>query len=76
MDELTKRENLPDSPQSEDAYCSIRSYVIETQQQVYTAVNSALVTAYWKIGKSMFEACGESDRAAYGKQVLNTFRNG
>ena len=71
MDELTKRENLPDSPQSEDAYCSIRSYVIETQQQVYTAV-----TAYWKIGKSMFEACGESDRAAYGKQVLNTFRNG
>ena len=50
--------------------------MIETQQQVYTAVNSAMVTAYWKIGKSMFEACGESDRAAYGKQVLNTFRNG
>ena len=70
MDELTKRENLPDSPQSEDAYRSIRGYVIEAQGQVYTAVNAAMVTAYWKIGKSIFEACGENDRAAYGKQVL------
>ena len=70
MDELTKRENLPDHPQSEDAYRSIRSYVIEAQGQVYTAVNAAMVTTYWKIGKSIFEACGENDRAAYGKQVL------
>lgn len=49
---------------------SIRGYVIEARQQVYAAVNAAMVTAYWKIGKSIFEACGESDRAAYGKQVL------
>ena len=70
MDELMKRESALDAPQSEDAYCSIRSYVIEAQRQVYTAVNSAMVTAYWKISKSIFEACGENDRAAYGKQVL------
>ena len=57
-------------PQPEDAYRSIRGYVIEAQRQVYTAVNAAMVTAYWKIGKSIFEACGENDRAAYGKQVL------
>lgn len=44
--------------------------MIEAQQQVYTVVNAAMVTAYWKIGKSIFEACGETDRAAYGKQVL------
>lgn len=56
--------------QSENTYRSIRGYVIEAQQQVYTAVNAAMVTAYWKIGKSIFEACGETDRAAYGKQVL------
>lgn len=70
MDELIKRETTPDAPQSEDAYRSIRGYVIEAQGQVYTAVNAAMVTAYWKIGKSIFEACGENDRAAYGKQVL------
>ena len=37
MDELTKKE--PGAPQSEDAYRSIRGYVIEAQRQVYTAVN-------------------------------------
>ena len=71
MDELMKRENSLSDPQSEGAYRSIRGYVIEAQRQVYTAVNAAMVTAYWKIGKSIFEACGENDRAAYGKQVLN-----
>ena len=70
MDELMKREGALDVPQSEDAYRSIRSYVIEAQRQVYTAVNSAMVMAYWKIGKSIFEASGENDRATYGKQVL------
>lgn len=70
MDELSKREHSLDSLQSEDTYKSIRDYVIEAQRQVYTAVNAAMVTAYWKIGKSIFEACGENDRAAYGKQVL------
>lgn len=44
--------------------------MIEAQRQVYTTVNTAMVTAYWKIGKSIFEACGKNDRAAYGKQVL------
>ena len=29
-----------------------------------------MVTAYWNIGKLIFEICGESDRAPYGKQVL------
>ena len=70
MEKLMKQESIPDVPQSEDAYRSIRGYVIEAQGQVYTAVNAAMVTTYWKIGKSIFEACGENDRAAYGKQVL------
>lgn len=29
-----------------------------------------MVTAYWNIGKQIYEACGENDRAAYGKQLL------
>ena len=70
MEKLMKQESIPDVPQSEDAYRSIRGYVIEAQGQVYAAVNAAMVTAYWNIGKSIFEACGENDRAAYGKQML------
>lgn len=29
-----------------------------------------MVIAYWQIGKEIYELCGENDRAAYGKQVL------
>lgn len=29
-----------------------------------------MVEAYWQIGKTVHEACGENDRAAYSKQVL------
>ena len=29
-----------------------------------------MVTAYWNIGKTIYEICGENERAAYGKKVL------
>lgn len=75
MSEMIKNEHwpnehLPVDPQSEGAYVSIRGYVIDAQRQIYSAVNVAMVTAYWNIGKAIYEVCGESDRAAYGKQVL------
>ena len=73
MSELVNVENLSGDLhlQPEDIYHSIRAYIIDAQRQVYSAVNSAMVTAYWNIGKAIYEACGESDRAAYGKQILN-----
>lgn len=72
MGELIKNENgnIENSAQSENAYLSIRGYVIDAQKQVSSAVNSAMVNAYWNIGKAIYEMCGENDRAAYGKQVL------
>jgi len=36
----------------------------------YSAVNTAMVSAYWNIGKQIHEACGENDRAEYGKRLL------
>ena len=71
MSEMIKRDNLPEDPQTENAYISIRGYVIDAQRQVYSAVNTAMVTAYWNIGKTIYEICGENERAAYGKQILN-----
>ncbi len=56
---------------SETAYKTIRNYVVEAQNKVYYAVNSAMVEAYWNIGKAIYEFCGENDRAAYGEQVLS-----
>ena len=49
---------------------SVRGYIIAAQKQVYTAVNSAMVAAYWNIGKQIYEACGKNERAEYGKQLL------
>lgn len=54
----------------EKTYVEIKDYIINAKQQVYKAVNSAMVIAYWNIGKKIYEICGENDRAEYGKQVL------
>lgn len=71
MSDLTENKILPDGTNSEDTYRSIREYVINAQKHVYSAVNAAMVTAYWNIGKEIYEACGETNRAAYGKQILD-----
>ncbi len=55
---------------NQDTYNAVRGYVIVAQRQVTAAVNSAMVNAYWNIGKQIYEACGESERAEYGKQLL------
>ena len=44
---------------SEDIYSSIRSSVINAQNRIYSAVNSAMVIAYWEIGEQIYKACGE-----------------
>ena len=61
---------LPSAPQAEATYTTIRSTVIAAQNRVYTAVNSAMVQAYWEIGEQIFKACGENDRAGYGNNLL------
>ena len=54
----------------QETYTAVRGYVIAAQNQIYSSVNSAMVTAYWNIGKQIYEACGENDRATYGKKLL------
>ena len=74
MNELENRahqpENINDAVQIENIYRQVRGYVVDAQRQVYKAVNAAMVEAYWQIGKVVYEVCGENDRAAYGKQVI------
>ena len=56
--------------QPEESYKIIRNSVLTAQAKVYTVVNSAMVQAYWEIGQEIHKACGESDRAEYGKRLL------
>lgn len=53
-----------------ETYSRIRNSVITAQGRIYTAVNSAMVQAYWEIGEQIYIACGENERAEYGKGLL------
>jgi hypothetical protein len=65
-----REERALDKVSTEDTYRTIRGYVIDAQRQVYSAVNSAMVLAYHEIGEQIYRACGENDRAEYGKNLL------
>lgn len=57
---------------NEESYISEISHILsQARQKAFTAVNSAMVEAYWLIGKRIVEEeqNGES-RAEYGKKVL------
>ncbi len=49
----------------------IKEIVQQARQQAYTAVNTAMVQAYWLIGKRIIEEeQGGKKRAEYGKQTI------
>jgi len=54
----------------DEIYKNIRESIVNAQAKVYSVVNFAMVQAYWEIGKEIYEACGENDRAEYGKNLL------
>ena len=51
----------------------IKQILAQARQYAYSAVNSAMVEAYWLVGKRIVEEeqNGE-DRAAYGKEILKS----
>ena len=51
-------------------YESIRNTVAEVQQKVYAIVNFVMVETYWNVGKQIYEAQGENERAEYGAGLL------
>lgn len=63
-DMLGAAASLPESA----VYECIRETLAQAQGHVKHAVNSAMVMAYWEIGRAISEAIG--DRAQYGKQLL------
>ena len=59
------------TPQSDkEVYQSIRETVVDAKQRIYTVVNSAMVEAYWEIGRQIHEAQGGAERAKYGKRLI------
>lgn len=62
--------NISSDMTTNETYTKIRSSVIAAQGRIYTAVNAAMVQAYWEIGEQIYIACGQNDRAEYGKGLL------
>ncbi|MEG2013525.1 MAG: DUF1016 N-terminal domain-containing protein [Anaerovoracaceae bacterium] len=49
----------------------IKQILAEARQKAYTAVNSAMVEAYWKVGERIvLQEQGGETRAVYGEKVL------
>ncbi|MBR0310780.1 MAG: DUF1016 domain-containing protein, partial [Oscillospiraceae bacterium] len=56
----------------QDIYSEIKETLLLSRNQAYSAVNSAMVQAYWNIGRIIVEhEQNGSLRAEYGKGVLN-----
>jgi predicted nuclease of restriction endonuclease-like (RecB) superfamily len=63
--------DLTPSPDLDRAYQRIRSILDEARARAYQAINSAMVTAYWEIGRTIVEEEQQGqERAAYGKELV------
>jgi hypothetical protein len=56
-------------PSENTIYHSIRTVLVTARQKAYAAVNSAMVEAYWDIGRQIMEA-QEGQRAEYGTGLI------
>lgn len=48
----------------------IRAILTEARRRVYTTANTAMVQAYWNVGRLIVEVQGGAERAAYGDGLL------
>ena len=65
MGEMTSPDNL------DRVYERIRSVLTEARNRAYQAINSAMVAAYWEIGRTIVEEEQQgAQRAEYGKQII------
>ena len=57
---------------SENVYCQIKQILLQARATVLTTVNTAMVQAYWHVGKLIVEAQGGEERAGYGGELLKS----
>lgn len=56
---------------SSDFFAEVRSILADARRSAYTAVNSAMVAAYWQIGRRIVEEeQGGEAKSTYGKRLL------
>jgi len=64
-------ENLPTPSDFQQTYEQIRAILTEARDRAYRAINTAMVAAYWEIGRIIVEQEQQGQqRAEYGKGLL------
>ena len=57
--------------QIEELYNAVKEIISQSRNRAYSAVNAAMVSAYWSIGQLIVEREQKGEmRAEYGKSVL------
>lgn len=51
-------------------FLSIKDVLLNARQKAYSAVNFAMVEAYWSVGKMIIEAQGGNERSEYGDYLI------
>ena len=54
-----------------ELYAHVRAYIASARETVYAVATSAMVEAYWNIGREIVEKQGGSGRAAYGDGLID-----
>lgn len=55
---------------SDNIYGQIKQILLQARAKVLTTVNTAMVQAYWHVGKLIVEAQGGEERATYGDDMI------
>ena len=67
---MSKKEFFSPRPTANPLFGEIRELISESRQQVAVAVNSAITTLYWNIGKRISQEVLREQRAGYGEQIM------
>lgn len=67
---LEMKMNLVEQSNNE-VYQAIRKIMDNARTKSFVAVNFVMVEAYWNVGKIIYQAQEENERAEYGKNLLN-----
>lgn len=57
---------------SESIYSQIKQVLLQARAKTLTTINTAMVQAYWHVGKLIVEAQGGAERAAYGDDLIKS----
>ena len=58
--------------ENKDIFKEISGLIERARRKVAAAINEEMVVLYWNIGKTIKEEIMKSDRAEYGKQILQS----